>query len=308
MVSPLNMQPDGGGFAEGGGIGERLKDFRPFLVFGVAALVIIAVAVFLVIMVSGGGGKQPVAKPTTPQITPTPSVSTTPAQVTEPGGPTPTPAPAKTAFLDAMNITSAQPSVYKKAWNFHSGGTPPQLTISDKHYANGLGLYIPSTTILKTQGTMNITCKLDDAYDTLTFDLGVDSNLQYEAGHGQFRVQIYLDSTHYNPAYDSGLNGYDFTQMGQIVKITGASSLIIKLTEVKGAKKGTINVVMGNCLLTKNGNGSPADTSSASVSPGSSVSASPSPSPSPTASNAGGGGGNPNASLPLQTEQALPPG
>lgn len=291
MVSPLGMQGEGGGYSSGG-VGEKLRNYQPLIIMGVGALVVIAIAVALIVYVTGGFTPTD-AKQTTPNITPTPTVSTTPQLVTEPAGETSTPAPEASKFLNDQSlrkfIDTSQNTCYYGKWTYNDKA----FTIGDKHYENGIGMFILKSRITQKQGTMTLTCNLDDDYDKLMFDLGNDANLQYGAGYGKFRIQVYCDSDRNDPAYDSGLNEYDFTDMGVVVNISGCKKLIIKLTEQKGTK-GTINVVLGDIRLVKSGAASPAGTDSASASP------SPSPSPTPTSSGASGGGGNAGAVPPKE--------
>lgn len=261
VISPLGSSGGDGGSFSAGRIGQAVSNYKPFIVFGAVALLVVVGAVWGISSLLGGGG----AKPTTPVITPTPTVTATMNVVTMPGDePTATPAPEVVEFLDTLVPTTTRETFYRKEWNFKSGKKP--LTIGDKRYENGIGMYIPKKSISQSQGTWTMKFKLDSKYSKLRFDLGVDT-IQYGEGYGQFRLQIYCDSDKNDPVYDTGgLKEYDFTDMGVEVNIEGCETLIIKLTEKKGTK-GTINVVLGDVRLVKSGTGeAPTATPDASAS------------------------------------------
>ncbi len=250
VVSPLGSSGEGGGFSSGR-IGQALGNYKPFLAFGAVALIVIVGAVWAISAVMGGGG----AKPTAIVLTPSPSVSATSTSqvVTMTDEPTATPAPEEVKFLDSLApVQPKRESFYLKEWNFKSGKKP--LTIGDKRYENGIGMYIPKSAINQAQGTWVLKFKLNGEYSKLRFDLGVDT-MQYGEGYGQYRIQVYCDSDRNDPVYDTGgLKDYTFRELGVEVNITDCQTLIIKLTEKKG-NKGTINVVLGDARLVKAGTG-----------------------------------------------------
>jgi len=286
IIAPLGMQADGGGFTSGGGFSEKAKGLQPYIFMGIGALVVIALAVLGIVLVLKGSSNGP--SPTVPVITPTPTVSATPMLITEPGTDvTPSTVPETFKYADELTINGGnQNTFYKKLWKFKSGDI--KFTIGDKRYENGIGMYIAKSYITKTQGTMELKCKLDATYNKVMFDLGADANLQYEAGHGKYRIQMYCDSDRTTAIYDSNLNDYTFTDLGVTANlVSGAETLVIKLTEQKGTK-GTINVVLGDLrLVNGSGTGTEAPTgsssSSASATAPSGATGSPSSSPSFTA-------------------------
>ncbi len=260
VVSPLGSSGEGGGFSAGR-IGQTLSNYKPFIAFGVGAIVVLVLAVWGISSVMGGGG----AKPTAVVIlTPSPSSSASASMLTATPGPTATPAPEEVIFLDTLTPSTTRETFYRKEWKFQSG--VKKLTIGDKQYQNGIGMYIPKKSISKTQGTWTMKFKLNGDYSKLRFDLGVDT-MQYGEGYGQYRVQIYCDSDSNDPVYDTnGLKDYTYREMGVEVNISGCQTLIIKLTEKKGTK-GTINVVLGDARLVKAGTGeSPVVSASAGTS------------------------------------------
>jgi hypothetical protein len=278
IITPLGMQADGGGggFTSSGGFAEKLKGFQPFIFMGIGAVVVVALAVFGIVLVLKGPSGTP--SPTLPVITPTPTVSTTPMLRTEPGTDiTPSPEPETFKYVDELTITGTQNTFYKKLWKFKSGDI--KFTIGDQRYENGIGLYIVKSYITKTQGTMTLKCKLDATYEKVIFDLGADANIGYGTGYGKYRIQIYCDSDKTTAIYDSNLNEYTFTDLGVTANlVSGCETLVIKLTEQKGTK-GTINVVLGALRLV-NGGGTgtaePSGSSSATASSGTAGSSSPS--------------------------------
>jgi len=276
IMSPIGMPAEGGGFASGG-IGEKIKGFQPLIIAAIAALVIIAIATFFIVSIINNGNTP---KPTLPVITPTPTLTSTLLQETTPGADvTPSPAPETVQFLDALKnaFTSTVNTYFLGKWTFQSGDKP--FTISDKQYQNGVGMYVAYKSIAGTSATITVKIKLDGAYDKLRFSLGVDSNLDYGSAYGTFRVIIYKNSTSDSAiVYTSGKQQYDYTDLGKEVDITGCTTLYIKLTEWKGTKKNTLNIVLGDIRLVKGG---------AAVT-GTAGGVSPSPSPTGSATATGG--------------------
>jgi hypothetical protein len=291
MMNPLGMPSEGGGFSAGG-IGEKLMNYRPLIIVAVGIVVVLAAAIFGITYVIGLSKKANTAP--TIYITPTPSATSTPTLITAPSDDiSPTPEPEVFKYVDALRIANtSQNTVYKGKWKFKSGDRA--FTIGDKTYTNGIGFYIDSSRISKKQGTMTVKFTLDDTYDRLMFDLGVDP-MQYGAKFGLYRVQIFCDSTDNQSVYDcGGLKDYEFTDMGVTVDLTpGCKTLVVFLTEQKGAS-GTLNIVLGNMRVVKGGSGE--------------ITESASPSPTPTGSaDASGGGSMATATAGEGGEQQPPP-
>ena len=282
VITPLGSQAEGGG---GGGfssgrISQAFGNFKPLILLGAGAIVVIGLAIWGVssIVANSNGPKA-----TLPNLTPTPTVkpTDTPILVTMPvDAVTATPAPETYVFLDTLTAKVTKETFYKNKWK-----TDP-LTIGDKTYTNGFGMYIPRGKISGTDGTWSMEFhNLDGKYSKLKFDLGADANPKwYGSGYGYFRIRIYVDSTS-NLVYDmgipdvdeGGLKEYTFTDFGREVNIAGANKLIIRLTERKGSK-GTINVVLGDArlVLAQDGSAEQSPDANATGTAGTSAEASPS--------------------------------
>lgn len=259
MMNPLGVPAEGGAFPSGG-IGEKIRDFQPILIVAVGAVVVLAGAIFGISYVINQSNKAN-AEPTV-YITPTPTVTSTTTLVTmATEDVSATPEPEVFKYVEEFRVSgSVLENVFRGKWKFKSRART--FVIGDKQYANGVGMYISSSYIRKKQGTITAKFTLDDEYEKLMFDLGVDP-MQYGERFGLFRVQIYCDSTNNEPIYDcGGLKEFDFTDMGVVVNLTpGCKSLIISLTEQKGAG-GTLNVVLGNLRVVKGGTGETAESAS----------------------------------------------
>jgi hypothetical protein len=276
VMSSMGLPDDGGGFSSGR-IGKLFNAYKPLILFGGGILAVVLLLVLIVPKLVATSAKPTVI------ITPSPSISAT-FQLATMDNTVPTTAPEKSDFLDSMTPTVTHTeSFFLKKWKTAS------FAIGDKVYPNGIGMFIPSKSITKTQGSWSMKFNLGGTYSKLRFDLGVDAGKQYGAGYGKYRIQIYCDSTTDDPAYDSKMNDYKYTDLGREVDISGCKTLIIKLTEIKGTK-GTINVVLGGIRAVKGGEASPDDTSSDSAS------GSPSPSPSTSASTSASSSASASAS------------
>ncbi len=251
VMSSMGMpgESSGGGGFSSGRAAKAFNAYKPLILMIGGTLAVIIAAIFIIKgLVSDNVNATPTGGIS---VTPTWTVESTPAlSPTLDPNITPTPPPETVVYLDSLTPKKTERSFFLKKWDFQSG--EHSFKIADKVYQNGIGMYIPKSSITRTQATLSMSFSLEGKYDKLRFDLGVDSMLQYGEGYGKFRVMIYCDSTSNDPVYDSGLKEYTFTDMGREISIKGCNTLYIKLTEVKGSK-GTINVVLGDIRVVSGG-------------------------------------------------------
>lgn len=282
VMSSMGVPGETGSFTTGR-IGTLLNNYKNLLIMAAAVIVVIVAAVLLINTVYKNAEKN--TNKDLPTLTPTPTVevSATPT-TTAADDATPTPPPEQATFLDQLTPTNTHKDwFFPTKWHFQKSGDVT-FTIGDKQYFNGYGMFVPYSKISGSTGSGSMTFKLNGAYQKLRFDLGIDAGLQYGTGYGKYRIVIKADS---KQIYTTDPQNYDFTDLGKELDVTGCKTLTITLTEWKGTKKSTLNVVLGNIRVVKVGAGAePTDTSGADEGGDASpdASASPSPSPSPSAS------------------------
>ncbi len=174
--------------------------------------------------------------------TPTPEVSPTPTKE-------PTPEPTKEELFDYIEdleiIEADEKYIYYSKWPF-SGGMP--FTIGGQLYNKGVGMYVSSKSITEKYKTDKFSWQMDKDYHKISFNLGVEQQLQYGDAekYGTFRIEVYIDD---EPAWDSGTQDYQYTSINTEVDVPqGSEKLSIYLTESKGYN-GTLNVALAGFEL-----------------------------------------------------------
>jgi len=243
---------------------------------------IIALLVIAIIVVIAIGVSQCSARPAASAV---PSAApTATATVLVSPSPSPTPVPPTTVTLDSLTPTTnfSTETLYFKEWDLsnHQG----KFIIGERFYESGLGMFVPSRTITEVSGSVAAEWNLEGKYGTLSFDLGADTEWDNSADNGTYRVVLYADG---NEVYNSEYCDNQSFHQNVVVDLGYCQTLRLELTQRKGSK-GTLNVVMGDAILSNadmEGNvPEGAAAPSASPTPSAEASASPAPSSSPASS------------------------
>ncbi len=247
----------GTGRAPAGGLLAYLEPYMPILMIAGGVILVVGLGVGLAFALKGRS--QDTVSKTNPVFSATPmtSGSDSSALPGEPS-PSPTPKPEESIYLEELEPSETpKAGFHNKVWTFKEEDS--EFAIDTQEYQHGIGLYVPYKSITSSSGApVQVKYELNGQYSKLKFDLGADANHDYAEKNGKFRLRIYNgDDT--EPLYDSKLNGYDFTEKGVTVDVSGVDELRIRLTQTKGTGGSTLNIVLGNAKLIKAGTGDDSD-------------------------------------------------
>ncbi len=202
---------------------------------------------------------RPVSIETTvsPEILPSIAVEAVITTNESAGQPTATVTPEETVYphvldslLDEQGTSSLNDlSLSNKYWRFSDKST--NFHIAGVEYNSGIGLFLETSAYEAVEsganGSGSVKYYLGEEYDTLSFDIGAESDdpTYYNANCGEARIQIIADGL---MVYDSGYFGYSWTGYNQSVNLNSAKWVEINLLIRRGTGR-TLNVVLGNARL-----------------------------------------------------------
>lgn len=148
----------------------------------------------------------------------------------------------RASSLNDLSLSSKFWRFSDKSMNFHIAGV---------EYNAGIGVFLETSAYEAIEsganGSGSVKYYLGGEYDTLSFDIGAESDdpTYYNANCGEARIQIVADGL---MVYDSGYFGYSWTGYNQSVNLKSAEWLEIYLYIRRGTGR-TLNIVLGNARL-----------------------------------------------------------
>lgn len=242
-----NYPGGGGGGSSFRAIGDFLRSKMPIIIIS-----ILVIAIVIIVSVSFSRCSTPNEDA---EVSPSPTFEAVATATTAPTStPLPSPTPPIEIDLDSLPIANdfINAYLYKTKWT--AGWLDGPFTTEIRTYDSGLGMYIPSNAISKTYASVWASWTLLGDYDTLKFDLGVETTgAYYNPSCGTFSIIIKADTeVVYSSGGDAGSDikykDFTFTEEGVEVNIAGCRTLTLELRQGKGTG-GTLNIVLGDIRL-----------------------------------------------------------